>query len=84
MTRLREYRPQVRRLENMVRDVRQDRTQTDQDGHRTTSVRTVCVKQTVQQLHRDYRNVAKYPACFLTHPQDQVTCMECNPYSILL
>jgi len=41
-------------------------------------------KQTVQHLHRDYPDVVNYTACFLTHPQDQVTCMECNSYPILL
>jgi len=40
--------------------------------------------QTVQHLHRDYPDVVNYTARFLTHPQDQVTCMECNPYPILL
>jgi len=40
-------------------------------------------KQTVQHLHRDYPDVVNYTACFLAHPQDQVTCMECNPYPIL-
>jgi len=41
-------------------------------------------KQTVQHLHRDYPDVVNYTACFLTHRQDQVTSMECNPYPILL
>jgi len=40
-------------------------------------------KQTVQHLHRD-PDVVKYTACFLTDPQDQVTCIECNPYPIVL
>jgi len=44
MARLREYRLQMRRHEKMVRAVRQYRTQTDQDGHRTTSVRMVYVE----------------------------------------
>jgi len=37
----------------------------------TTSVRMVCVQADVH-------------GCFLTHPQDQVVRMECNPYPILL
>ena len=41
---LREYRLQMCRPEKMVRAVRQDRTQTDEDGHRTTSVRMVYVQ----------------------------------------
>jgi len=41
-------------------------------------------KQIAQRLHRDYPDVVNYTVCFLTHPQDQVTCMECNPYPILL
>jgi len=44
MARLRDYRLQVRRLEKVVRAVRQGRSQTDQDGHRTTSVRMVGVQ----------------------------------------
>ena len=44
MARLRDYRLQVRRLVKVVRAVRQDRSHTDQDGHRTTSVRMVCVQ----------------------------------------
>ena len=40
--------------------------------------------ETVQHLHRDYPDVVNYTACFLTHSQDQATCMECNPYPILL
>jgi len=80
MARLREYQLQMRRPEKMVRAVWQDRTQTDQDRHRTTFM----FKQTVQHLQRDYPDVVNYMAFFLTHPQDQVTCMECNPYPILL
>jgi len=41
-------------------------------------------KQTIQQLHRDNPDVVNYTACFLTHPQDQVTYMKCKPYPILL
>jgi len=86
MTRLREYRLQVRRLEKMVRAVRQDRTQTDQDGHRTTSVRMVCVQAEGPASTSRLPGRRQLPGvlCFLTHPQDQVTCMECNPYPILL
>jgi len=42
------------------------------------------LKQTVQHLQGDYPDVTNYTACFLDHPQDQATCMECNPYPILL
>ena len=50
MARLREYRLQMRRLEKMLLAVWQDRTQNDQDGHRTTSVRLVCVQAATWRL----------------------------------
>ena len=84
MARLRDYRLQVRRLEKVVRAVRQDRSQTDQDGIALRLSEWFAFKQTVQHLHRDYPDIVKYTACFLTHPQDQATRMECKPYPNLL
>ena len=40
-------------------------------------------KQAVECLHRDYPDVVNYIPCWLTHPQDYVACLECNPYPIL-
>jgi len=40
--------------------------------------------ETLQHLHCDNPDVLNHAACFLTHPQGQVTCKECNPYLIVL
>jgi len=42
------------------------------------------LKQVVEQFHRDYPNITEYTPCFLTHLPDFMTCIECNPYPLVV